>query len=330
MVRKVLVVALTASVTAASSLAAAVAAPRPAPARRAQQQQTPASVQTPQMFGFSLGEERRWIVESEAFGFEPGELVLWIMRLESIDRQTSRTIGHFRLAHEARRFSRRNNILNPAEMDVTVTVTDLWVNQSGFPLRVRHGEDRAGTVARSGNVDVRWHEARLRVFDAAAIGYRDFALHVPGAGDIDTERPQGVFLSSAVNPGLLALPFALALEEPDLGTRFVAFDPSPLIDPSWVRVDAPDASVGPGGAAFGSSRRPPTPLQLSERSLRRTTLTIGALEETRIGGVTTQAHRIDLSSGGDVWIAPGGKLLRINIVMRRMNAWIRLLRPSEY
>jgi len=88
--------------------------------------------------------------------------------------------------------------------------------------------------------------------------------------------------------------------------------------------------MAPGGSGFGSSRRPPNPLQLSERSFRRTTPTIGKLQRIPIGGVTQYAHHVDLSSSGDVFVEPGGKVVRVNIMMRRMNAWIRLLRPSEY
>lgn len=284
--------------------------------------------QLAEVFGFSVGEERRWTVESDAFELRPGELLQWKMRLESVDVQTGELVAHFLLEHEGRLFSRRHNIFNPDELDTTSTTTELWANERGFPLRVMHRDHRSGTISRSGAVDVRWERGGLRVTNADAIGYREYALDLPGAGALDLERPEGVFLSPDVNPGLLALPFMLANTEWEAGTRIVTLDPSALVDPNWTRARPPDASVGPGGAAFGS--RPPTPRQLSERSLRPSRLKIASPRRIQVAGATTAAHRVEVGGGNDAWIAPDGRVLYVDSTLRRTRARIRLLRPAEY
>jgi len=270
------------------------------------------------MFGFTVREERRWGVESDAIHFRPGEYILWTMRLENIDRDATSAVAHFRLTREERAFSGRQNILNPDEMDYRVTETHLWVNENGFPLRVWYNDDRAGSLSGGGHVEVRWREGHLRVSNPDAMGFRDYDLRVPGGDDIDAQRPSGVFLSSTVNPGLLALPFAMALERPDRSIRFVAFDPTPLL------------ADEPGNNASRGPHEPANPRQLSDRSLQWTTLTIGMQQALPVGGVTTFVHHVDLSSSGDVFIEPGGNVVRVNIMMRRANAWIRALRPSEF
>lgn len=267
------------------------------------------------MFGFTVREERRWVVESDAIHFRPGEYILWTMRLDNIDRNATGAVAHFRLTREERQFSRRQNILNPDETDYRVTETHLWVNENGFPLRVWYNDDRQGSLSGGGHVEVRWQEGHLRVLNPDAMGFREYDLRIPGGGEIDPQRPGGVFVSATVNPGLLALPYTLALERTGRSIRFVSFDPTPLLA-------SEPTNQGP--------RQPPTPLQMSDRSLRHVTLTIGRSQRIPVAGVTTFVEHVDLSDSGDVFIEPGGKVVRINITMRRANAWIRLLRPSEY
>jgi hypothetical protein len=280
------------------------------------------------MFGFRVGEERRWTVESDAFTFAPGEHVLWTMRLEAINGKSPSAVAHFRLTHEARVFSRRHNILDPDEMDVTRTTTELWANEQGFPLRVLHRDHRSGTIGRRGHLDIRAQFGGLHVWDAGAIGYRSYLLAIPGADAVDLAVPEGVFLSPHLNPGLLTLPF-LVLSERNPGSRFVAFDPTPLVDPPPTTPAPADASISPGASSW-SMRHPPTPAQLAARCLRRTRLAIGPLEQIDLGGVTTTAHRVDVSTAGDAWIEPDGTVARVLIMLRRTNARVRLLRPSEY
>lgn len=283
---------------------------------------------TNELFGYSVGEERRWVVASETFRFEPGESIGWRMRLESMGRQSAATIAHFFLEHETRLFSRRNNILNPDELDVIVTTTDLWVNERGFPLRLVYRDQRSGTIVRRGAVEVVGDGERLRVKSPLALA-REYVLGVPRVETVDMARPEGVFLSPEVNPGLLALPFALAHGEWPAGAHFIFFDPAPLVDPPPTAPDRSDASVAPGASTW-SMRRPPSPAELAGRSLRRTRLDIGPLQELEVGGVTTPAHRVGVSSANDAWIAPDGTVLRVDITVRRAHARIRLLRPSEY
>lgn len=280
-------------------------------------------------FGFYIGEERRWTVESETFVLEPGEVVQWTMRLESVDQQSSGKVGHFYLEHEFRMFSRRRNILKPNEMTVSATVTDVWINDRGFPLRVQYRDDRPRMGERRGQVDVGVEGSRLRVVNRMAMAYRDYVLPVPEVEAVDMEVPEGVFLSADLAPGLLTFPFVQARTEWERGTHYVAFDPARLAHPTSVLPERSAASVAPGASAW-SVRRPPTPSELAKRSLRRTKLGIGGLEDVVTGGVTSRAYRVDVSTGNDAWIAPDGTVLRVDIMMRRMNAWIRLLRPSEY
>lgn len=287
-----------------------------------------AAVQPEKVFGFSVGGERRWRLESDAYQFEPGEFVEWTMRLVSVESRGAAAIAHFVLDHETRLFSARANLLNPEEMDVVVTGADLWVNERGFPLKLVYRELRRGTVRRSGVVEVVPEGERLRVNNQFALP-RTYVLPIPRVEAVDMSSPEGVFVSADINPGLLALPFALAVTEWGDGDHYVALDPSPLVDPRPIAPGSSDASVAPGSSTW-SMRRPPTPAQLGERSLRRTRLEIGREEELLIGGITSAAHRVGVSSGNDAWITDDGTVLRVDTVFRRANAFIRLLRPHEY
>lgn len=309
-------------------VAAILLAPPPGPLQATSLTAETATMQPEMLFGFSVGEERRWRIESETYRFEPGELVQWTMRLTALESRPTATVAHFVLQHETRLFSRRTNILNPEEMDVVVTAADLWVNERGFPLRLEYREERSGTVVRSGAVEVVPDGERLRVRNPVALP-RTYVLPVPRVGTVDMSRPEGVFVSADVNPGLLALPFALASREWREGDHFMAFDPSPLVDPRPLAPVGSDASVAPGASTW-SMRRPPSSAQLAERSLRRTRLEVGPEEEIRIGGMMTLAHRVGVSSGNDAWITREGTVLRVDTVFRRAHASIRLLRAHEW
>lgn len=277
----------------------------------------------PEMFGFSLGEERRWVLEQRAPRLQPGEVELWTMRLESIAESASGPVAHFRLAHESRRFSRRQNIFNPNEMNIVIADTDLWVNKHGFPLRVLHRDDRKVRIVQRGHVDVRLAGNQFAVSNPTAMSYRSYPLFIPGGDAGELDGPAGVFLAAAVNPGALGLTFLAALSEPDGNGRYIAFDPAPLVNPraSYVRSDI---SRPPGG----SFPQAATLAQLAERSLRRMRIELRETEEIEIGGITSLAYRVGRSNGGDAWIAPEGTVLRIDAWGQR--SWVRLLRASEY
>jgi hypothetical protein len=280
----------------------------------------------PEMFGFSLGEERRWVLEQRAPRLQPGEVELWTMRLESIAESASGPVAHFRLAHESRRFSRRQNIFNPNEMNIVIADTDLWVNKHGFPLRVLHRDDRKVRIVQRGHVDVRLAGNHFAVSNPTAMSYRSYPLYIRGGDAVELDDPAGVFLAAAVNPGALSLTFLAALSEPDGNGRYIAFDPAPLVNPRGSRLRS-DISTPPGGSSQ-SSRQATPPAQLAERSLRRMRITLRETEEIEIGGITTLAYRVDRSNGGDAWIAPDGTVLRIDSWSQR--SWVRLLRASEY
>lgn len=279
------------------------------------------------MFGFRVGEERRWEIESGNLGLGPQEGALWTMRLEIINEGSLGAVAHFRLTHELRLEPRRDDLSSSEVMDTTHTVVDLWVNEGGFPLWVEYREDRSGTITRHGEINTRWRVNELFVWNEGVLQPTGYTLPIPGTETVDLSVPEGVFLSSQVNPGLIALPFLRALAESDRGRDFVAFDPTPLVGPASMAAAA-DASLTPD-SRLRSARRQPTHAQLAARTLRQSVLAIGPVERIAIGDVATDVHRVGLSAGDEAWVTPSGKVARMSLTMRGVTVWIRLLPSSE-
>jgi hypothetical protein len=212
-------------------------------------------------------------------------------------------------------------------LDITHTVIDLWVNEGGFPLRIEYREDRSGAIHRRSEITARWRINELFIWNEGVLQPTGYTLPIPGTEAVDLSVPEGVFVSSQVNPGLMALPFLRLLTESDRSRDFVAFDPTPLIS-SASMATAADASLAPD-SKLRSARRQPARAQLAARTLRQVELAIGPIERIAIGDVATDVHRVRLSTGDGAWITPSGKVVRTSVRIREVRAWIRLLPSSE-
>lgn len=283
----------------------------------------PAPVQVPEArdaaeeeraFGFRVREERRYALGPPGI-LAPGESEQWIIRLESIDDEDPSAAPdlrtrrvRFRLEHEATQIARGGALFGGASMTSFHGIMSLVVNGYGFPLRTRYWADRddprvAGSREES---TLLFDVDQFRILNPYRMGLRDLGLDLPPGDFIDVSVPRGAYLAGYENPGLYTLILANAGIREAGEVEYVAVAPSLFA-----------ASGKPRGAEGGV--------------LTRAWLRFDGHTMVDLGGVRTPAMRLKRSGGGDLFVQEDGTVLRVDITLSEgRNAWLRLLRPSEY
>ncbi len=265
-------------------------------------------------FGFRIREERRYTLGPPDV-LHAGESEQWIMRLESIDDLPGPAAAdprgrriRFRLEHEATQVAAGGNLFGGDKMASFRGMMDLTVNEHGFPLRVTYRAERddprvMGSRERS---TLEFDGAEFRLLTPLRMGRRQINLAIPAEPFVDLSVPRGAYLAAYENPGLYSLVLAGAGIREAREARYVSLAPS----------------------LFAGSDGP--------RGTRRSVVAINRLEfidftSVEIGGTRMQAMRLRRDGNGYVYAGEDGTVLRVDITIAGgRDAWIRLLRPSEY
>jgi len=321
MLKKVLVVTLAASATAASALGAAPEpAARTVPVEHAQQQQDAAprpeyhaDVTAPQheAFGFRLGEQRRYARGPQRI-FKAGEFEIWTMRLDEItNARSGMPLYTFTYGREV-------SLINPDDrdrMDHLRATMSMTVNHYGFPVEIRYGgnsleESDTDFVNKHGYL--RWL-GNAYLFRAPDWGdEHSFNFILPEHDALNRRIPAGVFISETENPALITITSAVFQA---LGVTEMEY-----------------LSLRPNRIGRQQARRPRRPGDPTRRSdVVRGRLEFKEVEEIDIGGRTYEAIKLESAdSDQDFYIRNDGALLLLEATFRNWRGHIRLLHPSEY
>jgi hypothetical protein len=247
----------------------------------------------PGIFGFDVGEERRYTLDPPEV-LKPGELVQYLIRLESVEGSGEDLRAKFFLENESLRFRYRSNFINPDERLRLTTRIEVTLNRHGFPLEIDYRRERE-------EPDYPFVEHDVHIsFDGDRYDYTNRGrmgmkrrVRLPGTTMVDRSVPRGVFLSPNINPGLLSVIFT-TLHDP--GTD----------DLEYMEMRAPWASF------------------------RYREYRIDSLVTVDVGGVPHDALFLRDGPQGDQWITPDGIVLKVEVRERDENAWLRLMHPWEY
>ena len=281
-----------------------------------------------EMFGFRLGDERRYVMGPPGH-FQPGEMESWSIRLQQIvddPAQGERRIARFSLHYESRRFPRRGSYLGLDAIITVLAATDLWVNEHGFPLRIDYRASRSDLTPGNEHVQLVFKDDRFEVVNEHSMRFRRYELRLPSERHIDLSIPVGVFVDFGVNPGLLGLVTDI-LGGDGGDTSFSSFDFRPLARTDYE--PPPRVSIDLSERSGQLRTRPLGPLH--PHFVRRN-LSFKGEGQTEVGHTTRTAVRLRVSgSRQDRWIAADGTVLRVDTRTGFLrNGWIRLLNPSEY
>jgi len=264
------------------------------------------------MFGYDIGDERRYIVGPEN-AMRDGEEAAWSIRLDRIEDEGSRKIGVFDLTFE----ERRARVGAGGGMMATWKHSgELRVNEYGFPEELRFSvfEEHTGESPWRGEImsaaytfDDGEYRKVVRVPDQEW----EFGVPIARHDDLDLEVPSGMFL---FRPAAAELDFFANEWE----QRFLFFKPDPVVrfpNETWVRTQRDSReSLGRYYEKITIEARDTTTLELAGRTLnvRRLSLT-GPIR--------------------NAYVDEFGVLVQMDIdpdPRTRRERHIRLLYPSEY
>lgn len=267
-------------------------------------------------FGFRVLEERRYALGPPGI-LGPGESERWIIRLVSIDDADEPALIEraipgrrirFHLEHEATQVAHNSGMFGGSTMTSFHGVMSLTVNEYGFPLRALYEADRQdpGVLGSREETTLVFDGGEFRILNPYRMGVRELGLAIPSGTSVDLSVPRGAYLAGYENPGLYSLVVVGAGIREAREVEYVA--------------------VAPSLFAGSGDRRQPNRGVVSTAWLRFVDHTM-----LDIGGVRTPAMRLRRSTGGDIYVRDDGTVLRVDItISNRRDAWLRLLRPSEY
>jgi hypothetical protein len=322
--RRGLVVALAVVVSAtASTPTAAAPVPESGAGRPPTHQQADSLPQS--MFGFEVGEERRYILGPPE-ALVDGDRYEWIIRLADISMNRGRLFAAFDLAYDARWFGGLTVLGRSLRARVIV-------NDDGFPGVVTVNEQMNDTAVTTGytlqenetyKMTIKWPENEY-TFDIPIASHRNL--------DLDTQRGlylfsngwdlRGAHLSNSMdtifaNPGLLSLALPWPFPEDGWERESLGFTP-------------PDGMLRyPSGELLRTLQNRGLARQQHFTRLR---LHLGFLEEVEIGGRTVEAFKLEVRGQfRDAYVDHLGRvvLLEHDAYNRGKLRHIRILWPSEY
>ncbi len=322
----VLALAVVVSATASTPTAGAPVVPESGAGRPPTQQQADSLPQS--MFGFEVGEERRYILGPPEALLE-GERYEWIIRLADISLNRGRLFAAFDLAYDARWFGS----LTLSTVFGRSLRARVIVNADGFPGVVTVNEQMNDTVVTTGytlqenetyKMTIKWPENEY-TFNIPIASHRNL--------DLDTQRGLYLFangsdllgaqLSSSMdtifaNPGLLSLALPWPFPEDGWEREFLGFSP-------------PDGMLRyPSGELLRTLQNRGVARQ---RHFTRLRLRLGFLEEVEIGGRTVEAFKLEVRGPfREAYVDRLGRvvLLEHDAYNRGRLRHIRILWPSEY
>ena len=247
----------------------------------------------PGVFGFDVGEERRYTLDPPDV-LKPGELVQYLIRLESVEGSGEDLRAKFILENESLRFRYRSNFINPDERLRLTTRIEVTLNRHGFPLEIdyRRERDESDHPFVEDDVYILFDGERYDRTNRGRMGMNR-RVRLPGTKMVDRSVPRGVFLSPSRNPGLLSVIF------------------STLYDPGADDLEYMEMSMPWVGFRYREYR-------------------IDSLVTVDVGGVPHDALFLRDGPQGDQWITPDGVVLKVEVRNRDEKAWLRLMHPWEY
>jgi hypothetical protein len=310
---------------------------------------TSVAAQTPvptHALSFDVGEERRYrIGPKESLGL--GESAEWGLALRSIVDEDGQYVANFEFSHE--RFEAVPGSFDQSGGFMIVQVEGrLRTNLAGFPLWLEYTQKfdvDSEQMYDSGQRILRFvyeGDGRYRKFIKAGRNDWDFKVHVPEYKYMDFDGPRGLYLylptaleclgtsqntcmetePAFANPGFLSM-IAAALEEMEEGRReFMFFMPGGI----------PQSPFRPltGGAWLSRERNQIGNMQRYFDTMK---LTLGTSWDVEVGPKKLHAWEVELCCGIDqVYIEPGGRVLRVNLDTTMTNPddrFIRLVFPFE-
>jgi len=247
----------------------------------------------PGIFGFDLGEERRYTLDPPDI-LKPGELVQYLIRLESVEGSGADLRAKFIIENESLRFRYRSNFINPDERLRLMLRVEVTLNRYGFPLEIdyRLERDESDHPYVSRDLHLSFDGDRYQVTNRGRMGM-DHRLRLPGTSRVERSVPRGIFLSPHINPGLLSV-------------IFTTLHDSGADDFEYMELNMPSSSF------------------------RYRRYRVDSLVTVDVGGVPHDAVFLRDGPQGDTWITPDGTVLKVEIRERDQNAWLRLMHPWEY
>ena len=322
----VLALAVVVSTTASTPTAAAPVVLESGSGRQPTQQQADSLPQS--MFGFQVGEERRYILGPPE-ALVAGEHFEWIITLADVSMNDGRLFAAFDLGYEVRSFGGADfSAVYGRSLRARVIVND-----DGFPgfLTVREQmNDAVVTTTYSLQEDetykmtIDWPENEY-TFDIPLASHSNL--------DVDTQRGLYLFANGQdlrgtprfsvintifANPGLLSLALSWPPPEDAWEGEFLGFTPTD----GMFRY--------PSGALLGTLQNRGVARQ---RHFTRLRLRLGSLEEVKIGGRTVEAFKLEVRGQfREAYVDRLGRVVLLELEARHRGrlTHIRLLWPSEY
>ena len=322
----VLGLAVVVSATASTPTAGVPVVPESGTGRPPTQQQADSLPQS--MFGFDVGEERRYILGPPEALIE-GERFEWIIRLADISLNRGRLFAAFDLGYDARWFG------GPAISTVLGRSlrARVIVNDAGFPGFLTVNEQMNDTVVTT-TYTLQGDETYKMTIEWPENEYT-FAIPLASHRNLDFDTQRGLYLfangwdlrgahlsNSAdtvfANPGLLSLAMPWPFSEAGWERESLGFAP-------------PDGMLRyPSGELLRTLQNRGIARQ---RHFTRLRLRLGSLERIEIGGRTVEAFKLEVRGQfREAYVDRLGRVLLLehDAYNRGRLRHIRILWPSEY
>lgn len=284
-----------------------------------------------EMFGFQVGEERRY-KGGPPERLKIGEREDWSIRLVAVGADAEgRQVARFSLRFESTRFRSGANLMGGDAALNEVSETNLWVNDQGFPLRIDYEARKSSEQPSYQRLRVEFAEDRFVFSSDTTMYYRRLEMHLPTDGFTDLSVPEGFFVAKEINPGLLSIPYAVLGSAPDNDQRYRSFDFRPMAEADYEPPSRSAWQRSRSGASGDLFDRAPTPMY---PQFRRRELRIPEPAEVQLDDRTVMASRVRVGgsrSDADHWFAADGTLMRIDFPKNiRGASWIMLVPPGQY